>query len=322
MTPSSIFLLQAFVIVAAPVVLLRVSGLKGLLPLVVVQIMVGIGLGPSVLGRLAPDYFQMFTSPEMLSSLSGLASVGVLFFGLISGLHLDPGVFNGKERAFWPVAAANIAVPVTLGCLAGAWILTRHPDELLPGVNPAEFMAAIGICATMNALPVLGAILGEMGLLGSRVGNLALGGRGRQQYRPVDVARNFADRGGNRPFRRGTRIAADLPHGPRPGLSVPGGSLRAAPVGEDGDGPDAGWGDERPGARGRRRGDSRLGADHRTDGTALHHRRVPCRGDHPGKVARADPRPFAGGDGRVADAILLHLDRHAHPDRPGLAGVA
>jgi Kef-type K+ transport system membrane component KefB len=53
--------------------------------------------------------------------------------------------------------------------------LARHPEELLPGVNPAEFMAAIGICITMNALPVLGAILGEMGLLGNRIGKLALG---------------------------------------------------------------------------------------------------------------------------------------------------
>jgi Kef-type K+ transport system membrane component KefB len=175
MTPSSIFLLEAFVIVAAPVVLLRASGLKGLMPLVVVQIMVGIALGPSVFGRIAPAYFHMFTNPATLSSLSGLAAIGVLIFGLISGLHLDTSVFSGKERAFWPVATANIAVPMTLGCLAGYWIVARLPDERLAGVSVPEFMAAVGICVTMNALPVLGAILGEMGLLGSRIGNLALG---------------------------------------------------------------------------------------------------------------------------------------------------
>jgi Kef-type K+ transport system membrane component KefB len=175
LTPSSIFLLQAFVVVAAPVVLLRISGLKGLLPLVVVQIMVGIALGPTVFGKIAPGYFQMFAGPAVLSSLSGLASVAVLIFGLVSGLHLDTDIFSGRERAFWPVAVANVAVPLTLGCLAGYWILSRYPDELLPGVSPAEFMAAIAICVSMKALPVLGAILGEMGLLGRRIGNLALG---------------------------------------------------------------------------------------------------------------------------------------------------
>ena len=87
--------------------LLRASGLRALMPLVVVQIMVGIVLGPSVFGRIAPDYFQMFASPAMLSSLSGLAFVGVLIFGLISGLHLDPGVFSGNERAFWPDSASE-----------------------------------------------------------------------------------------------------------------------------------------------------------------------------------------------------------------------
>jgi Kef-type K+ transport system membrane component KefB len=117
----------------------------------------------------------MFTTPTMLSSLSGLSVVGVVMFGLISGLHLDPGVFSGGERTFWPVAAASIAAPIVLGCFAGYWILARHPDELLPGISAVEFELAIGICVTMNALPVLGAILGEMGLLGSRIGNIALG---------------------------------------------------------------------------------------------------------------------------------------------------
>jgi len=175
MTASSIFLIQAFVIVAVPVVLLRISGLKGLLPLVAVQILVGIALGPSFFGKVAPAYFQIFASPAALSSLTGLASVAVMIFGLISGLHVDPAIFNGKERAFWPVAAANISFPMALGCLAGYWILSCYPEELLPGVSPAVFIAAMGISLSMTALPVLGAILGEMSLLGSRIGQLALG---------------------------------------------------------------------------------------------------------------------------------------------------
>ena len=175
MTASSIFLIQAFVIVAVPVVLLRISGLKGLLPLVAVQILVGIALGPSFFGKVAPAYFQIFASPAALSSLTGLASVAVMIFGLISGLHVDPAIFNGKERVFWPVAAANISFPMALGCLAGYWILSCYPEELLPGVSPAVFIAAMGISLSMTALPVLGAILGEMSLLGSRIGQLALG---------------------------------------------------------------------------------------------------------------------------------------------------
>jgi Kef-type K+ transport system membrane component KefB len=175
MTPNAVFLLQAFVIVAVPVVLLRMSGLKGVMPLVVVQIIVGVALGPSVFGRIYPDYFQMLAGPSALLPLSGLASVAVLIFALISGLHVDPAIFAGKERVFWPVAAGSIVAPMALGCLGGWWILARFPEELLPGITRAEFLAAIGICVSMNALPVLAAILGEMGLLGSRVSKIALG---------------------------------------------------------------------------------------------------------------------------------------------------
>ena len=175
MTQSSMFLLEAFVIVALPVALLRVSGLKGVMPLVVVQIAVGIAMGPSIFGRLAPVYFQMFAGAETLSSFSGVAFVAVLIFGMVSGLHVDSNIFSSNGRTFWAMAAANVTAPMTLGCLAGWWILTRYPDELLPGATVAEFAAAIGICVSMNALPVLAAILGEMELLGGRAGNLALG---------------------------------------------------------------------------------------------------------------------------------------------------
>ncbi len=175
MTPGLIFLVQALVVVALPVGLLRLSGLKGLVPLVVIQILVGIALGPSLFGRLAPQYFQLFFNQAALSPLSGIGSVAVLVFGLITGLHLDPGILRDNRRATSVVAAASVVVPAALGFLAGFWILVRHPEELTPGISPAELAAAVGICTGVTALPVLGAILREMDLLGRRIGHLALG---------------------------------------------------------------------------------------------------------------------------------------------------
>jgi hypothetical protein len=69
---------QAFVIVAMPVAVLRISRLKGLVPLVVVQIVVGIALGPSVFGRIAPEFFQMFFNRAALMPLSGIAQIAIL----------------------------------------------------------------------------------------------------------------------------------------------------------------------------------------------------------------------------------------------------
>jgi K+:H+ antiporter len=175
MTPALIFLVQALVVVALPVLVLRFSGLKGLVPLVVVQIVVGIALGPSLFGRLAPECYQLFFNPAALAPLAGIGSVAVLIFGLITGLHLDPETFRGNGRATYVVAVASVVVPAGLGCIVGYWILARHPEELAPGISPTEFAAAVGICTGVTALPVLGAVLREMDLLGRRIGHLALG---------------------------------------------------------------------------------------------------------------------------------------------------
>jgi Kef-type K+ transport system membrane component KefB len=175
MTPGLVFLVQALAIVALPVAVLRVSRLKGLVPLVVIQIAIGIALGPSLLGRMAPQLYQLFANPLSLTALSGIGSVAVLVFGLITGLHLDPAILRNDGRAFSAIAAANVVVPTALGWLAGYWIVSRFPEELMPGISPTEFAAAVGICTGMTALPVLGAILAEMDLLGRRIGHLALG---------------------------------------------------------------------------------------------------------------------------------------------------
>ena len=175
MTPSLIFLTQALVIVSLPVLLLRVSGLRGFLPLAAVQIMLGIVLGPSVFGRVMPDFYHVFVNPVSLSALSGIGSIAVLIFALITGLHFEARIFSTHGRAFAAVAAARITIPTALGVLAGFWLLAHHPDELLPGIGATDFAAAIGICIGMTALPVLGAILREMNLLNSRIGHFAMG---------------------------------------------------------------------------------------------------------------------------------------------------
>ena len=155
--------------------LLRFSRLKGVVPLVVIQIVVGVALGPSLFGRLAPEYDQLFFNHAALAPLTGIGLVAVLVFGLITGLHLDPETFRRNGRATSIVAAASVAVPAALGCVVGYWILARHPEELAPGIRPVEFAAAVGICTGVTALPVLGAMLREMDLLGRRIGHLALG---------------------------------------------------------------------------------------------------------------------------------------------------
>jgi len=175
MTHELIFLLETFVIVTVPFALSRVLRLSGMVPLVVTQILLGIALGPSLLGRVAPAAYAMLFNPATLGPLSGAASIAVLFFGFITGLHLDVDRFRGRGGAFAAMAAASILIPSVLGVLGGLLIGLRHPEALSPRGDLFTFALAIGISLGVTALPVLGAILRELGMLGQRIADVALG---------------------------------------------------------------------------------------------------------------------------------------------------
>jgi Kef-type K+ transport system membrane component KefB len=175
MTADLIFLLQAFVIVTIPFALSRALRLSGIVPLVVVQILLGIALGPSLFGRVAPESYALLFNPATLAPLSGAAAIAVLFFGFITGLHVDLDSFRARGAAFAAMATASVVVPAGLGALGGMLIGLRHPAELGAHGDLVAFAAAIGICLGVTALPVLGAILREMGLLGRRTADIALG---------------------------------------------------------------------------------------------------------------------------------------------------
>lgn len=173
--PIAVFIVQALAILVLPIVLWRAFRLRGAVPLVVVQILVGIALGPTLFGRIAPALYHGLFNPANLTPLWGVASIAMLLFGFVTGLHLDVTTFLGRGRPFALVAAASVVVPTAAGCAGGLWIAAHMPGELNAGIVPSEFAVAIGICIGVTALPVLGAILREMDLLGSRIGSYALG---------------------------------------------------------------------------------------------------------------------------------------------------
>jgi Kef-type K+ transport system membrane component KefB len=156
MTPALVFLIQALLIVAVPPAIWRCLRLRGLVPLVVMQIVLGIVLGPSLFGRLLPELHRQFLDPATMAPVQGIAAIAVLLFGFLTGLRLETATFQGRGRAFALVAVASLAIPMVAGMAGGVWIVARHPLELGPRVDKAEFAAAIGICMAITALPVLG----------------------------------------------------------------------------------------------------------------------------------------------------------------------
>ena len=65
--------------------------------------------------------------------------------------------------------------PFILGMGVGVWAIYRLPELMGPNTSETGFVLAIGVSVSATALPVLGAILRETGLIGREVGRLALG---------------------------------------------------------------------------------------------------------------------------------------------------
>ncbi|MBP2313496.1 cation:proton antiporter [Azospirillum soli] len=175
LTPALLFLIQAIVLIAGPFLLWRLTGLKHVAPMVVIQILFGIALGPSLLGHVAPEIWGALFAKASLAPLSGLALLAVVFFAFLTGLHLDLTEFRGRGRAFVGVSLSSMIVPTLMGGALGWWIAGAFPEMAGPKADPLLFAAGFGICVGVTALPVLGAILREMGLIEQRVGRLALG---------------------------------------------------------------------------------------------------------------------------------------------------
>jgi Kef-type K+ transport system membrane component KefB/GT2 family glycosyltransferase len=164
------------VIVGLIPVLWYLTPIRRLVPLVVFQIIAGIALGPSILGRLEPEIFTTLFPPAGFTALYAIANLGLVVFAFVLGLHLDySALFSRRGNSFVLISTSSIAVPLLIGVAAGAWIGELFPDVSGPHAGKMQFAAAIGICIGVTALPVLAAILIEMKLLPTRIGQQALG---------------------------------------------------------------------------------------------------------------------------------------------------
>ena len=73
MNTTEIFLIAMLIILTAPYLIWRVGRTEYYAPLVVVQIIAGILLGPGVLGAVFPEYYQFVFNPQVIQALKASA---------------------------------------------------------------------------------------------------------------------------------------------------------------------------------------------------------------------------------------------------------
>jgi Kef-type K+ transport system membrane component KefB len=172
MSKSMVLMVQLVLAIGLPYLIW--VAIRRVVPLVVLQIVTGILLGPSVLGSFAPGFFSMVFPAASLDGIATLGTFAIIAFIFIAGLHFDFTEIKGHGPTFSAAALGSVIVPVMAGW--GLGIAALHVYGVA-GARGDEFSFGLGmgIALGVTAVPVLGMILREMGMMKTSLGQLALG---------------------------------------------------------------------------------------------------------------------------------------------------
>jgi Kef-type K+ transport system membrane component KefB len=173
MTTTEIFLIAMLIIFTAPYLIWRLGRTEYFAPLVVVQIITGILLGPGILGAVFPDYYQFVFSAPVIQSLNGIAWWAVMVFVWIAGIELDlkQAWMHRKETGI--TAGLALGVPLAFGCAAAVGMLA-FPGWMGAKAQTWQFVVGIGMACAVTALPILILLMEKLDVLRQPIGQRIL----------------------------------------------------------------------------------------------------------------------------------------------------
>jgi len=173
MTTTELFLIAMALIFTVPWLVWRLFKTDYYAPLVVVQIIAGIMLGPGMLGKLYPDYYHFVFTPTVIESLNGIARWAVMLFVMIAGIELDLRQAWKHRRESSITAGLAMGLPLLFGCGAAA-IMLQTNGWMGSNSKHWQFLLCIGMACAVTALPILILLLEKLQLLRHPLGQRVL----------------------------------------------------------------------------------------------------------------------------------------------------
>src|ERR1700691_418471 len=140
-------------------------------PPVVGEILAGIVLGPSLLGRLAPGAEGYLFPSTVGPFLNIIAQVGVILYMFLVGLELDPSLLRKRGHTTARTSTASIVTPFLLGATIALYLYPKLSTHDVPFTC---FSLFLGVSMSVTAFPVLARILTDRGIHKTRMGAIAL----------------------------------------------------------------------------------------------------------------------------------------------------
>jgi Kef-type K+ transport system membrane component KefB len=138
---------------------------------VIGEIIGGILLGPSVLGRISPQASASLFPVGSLGSLEVLSTVGLILFLFLIGMDLDYEQLYHQRATAMAASGMSILFPFITAVLMAHSLRTRFAPH---GIGQVPFVLFLGIAMSITAFPVLARILEERKIQGTALGTTAI----------------------------------------------------------------------------------------------------------------------------------------------------
>ncbi|KAJ3543077.1 hypothetical protein NMY22_g3272 [Coprinellus aureogranulatus] len=139
-------------------------------PRVIAEVIGGILLGPTVMGRI-PNFKQSIFPDESMPLLNLTATIGLILFLFLVGLEIDTRMLKRSIKVSAAVSVGGLIIPLGLGAALGVGVYRNFID---PSVNFGYFLLFTAVAIGITAFPVLCRILTECKLLETQVGVIVL----------------------------------------------------------------------------------------------------------------------------------------------------
>ena len=143
-------------------------------PPVIGEILVGILLGPTLLGALPGDPSAALFGPEVRGALQVVGQVALALFMFTVGWSLDTSALRRHERTAAAISLSSAVVPFALGLAIAVPLHRAHGVVGGEAVDFLPFALFIGASMSITAFPVLARILVDRGMARGRLGALVL----------------------------------------------------------------------------------------------------------------------------------------------------
>ncbi len=174
MNNTDIFLIAMTIIFSVPYLIWRLARIDYYAPLVVVQILCGILLGPGILGVALPQVYATVFSAPVIQALNGIAWWAVMLFVWIAGIELDLKQVWIQRRECGITAGLALGMPLAFGSAAAVGLLAWRSGWIGSAAAPWQFVLGVGMACAVTALPILLLLMEKLGILRQPLGQRTL----------------------------------------------------------------------------------------------------------------------------------------------------